>query len=90
MAIASIDFATSTGGKYDDPMRVFLIVLDEHVFILNAYSLEDVNNFLKKEFTKNIEKPFAIMELTNYQLKILDKPYIEKLVDDCRELFNTQ
>ncbi|MEH7628204.1 hypothetical protein [Bacillus subtilis] len=90
MAIASIDFATSTGGKYDDPMRVFLIVLDEHVFILNAYSLEDVNNFLKKEFTENIEKPFAIMELTNYQLKILDKSYIEKLVDDCRELFNTR
>ncbi|MFL6979868.1 hypothetical protein ABE125_17875 [Bacillus subtilis] len=88
MAIGAIDFATSTGGKYDDPMRVFLIVLDEHVFILNASSLEDVNNFLKKEFPENIEKPFAIMELTNYQLKILDKPYIEKLVDECRELFN--
>ncbi|MCY8280004.1 hypothetical protein [Bacillus inaquosorum] len=90
MAIGAIDFATSTGGKYDDPMRVFLIVLDEHVFILNASSLEDVNNFLKKEFPENIEKPFAIMELTNYQLKILDKPYIEKFVNDCRELFNTQ
>lgn len=88
MAIGPIDFATSTGGKYDDPMRFFLIVLDEHVFILNACSLEDVNNFLKKEFPENIEKPFAIIELTNYQLKILDKPFIEKLVDDCRELFN--
>lgn len=55
---------------------------------MNACSLEDVNNFLKKEFPENIKKPFAIIELTNYQLKILDKPFIEKLVDDCRELFN--
>lgn len=85
MAIGPIDFATSTGGKYDDPMGVFLIVLDEHVFILNACFLENVNNFLKKEFPENIEKPIAIMELTN-----LDKLYIEKLIDDCRELFNTR
>ncbi|WP_241211247.1 hypothetical protein [Bacillus atrophaeus] len=52
MGIAPIDFATSTGGKYDDPMRVFLIVLDEHVFILNAFSLEDINNFLKKRVSR--------------------------------------
>ncbi|MDU0813881.1 hypothetical protein P9738_08060 [Bacillus siamensis] len=52
MAIGPIDFATSTGGKYDDPMGVFLIVLDEHVFILNACFLEDVNNFLKKRVSR--------------------------------------
>lgn len=89
MAIGPIEFFASTGGKYPDPMRLFLIVLDERVFILNAFSLEYVNDFLKEEYPENIEKPFAIMELTN-QFKILDTPFMEKLVDNCRELFNTQ
>ena len=89
MAIGPVDFGASTGGKYPDPMRLFLIVLDERVFTLNAASLEDTNDFLMKEYPQNIEKPFAIMELTN-EFKILDTPFMEKLVDNCRELFNVQ
>lgn len=89
MAIGPVDFGASTGGKYPDPMRLFLIVLDECVFTLNAASLEDTNDFLNKEYPKNIEKPFAIMELNN-EFKILDTPFMEKLVANCRELFNVQ
>ncbi len=47
MAIGPIDFGASTGGKYPDPMRLFLIVLDERVFTLNAASLRH-QRFLKE------------------------------------------
>ncbi|TFJ90646.1 MULTISPECIES: hypothetical protein [Bacillaceae] len=82
------DFSVSVGGKYYMTERSFLIILDNFAFELGANSLEEVNDYLKENFTKNIKSSFAIVEITGAEYKIaLDKPFTDTLAKQIRSLF---
>lgn len=82
------NFSVSVGGKYYMTERSFLIILDNFTFELGANSLEEVNEYLKENFTKNIKSSFAIVEITGSEYKIsLDKPFTNTLAKQIRSLF---
>lgn len=81
------DFSVSVYERYYITERSFLIIFDNMVFNLGANSLSEVNDYLKENFSKNIESSFAIVETTGSEYKIaLDKPFTNALVEQIRTL----